>query len=150
MRCKKAKELISPYIDGELSEGERESFESHMKDCGNCRSEFEETRNVHNLFAGAERFSATYGFSTRVLANLETKTRRNGLFVPLFARFAGVVAVLMIIGIGIVSGRFIGRSFSFQKPGNIAAFFSLDTFNATPPDSVGGVYLAMTEVNNDK
>ena len=150
MRCKKAKVLISPYIDGELSEGERESFESHMKDCGDCRSEFEETRNVHNFFAGAERFSATYGFSTRVLANLETKTRWNGLFVPLFARFAGVVAVLMIIGIGIVSGRFIGRSFSFQKPGNIATFFSLDTFNATPPDSVGGVYLAMTEAGNEK
>jgi predicted anti-sigma-YlaC factor YlaD len=150
MRCKKAKELISPYMDGELSEGEREMIESHMKDCGNCRAEFEEIQHLHNLFAGTERFNAPYGFSTRILANRETKTRRKELLVPLFARFAGVVAVLMIIGIGIVSGRFIGRSFSFQKAGNIAAFFSLDIFNATPPDSVGGVYLAMTEVKNEK
>jgi predicted anti-sigma-YlaC factor YlaD len=150
MRCKKARDLISPYIDGELSERERVSFESHMKDCVNCRAEFEETRNVHNLFAGAERFSAPYGFSTRVLANLETKTPRKWLLVPLFARFAGVVVVLIIIGIGIVSGIFLGRGFSFQKSDNIAPFFSLDIFNATPPDSVGGVYLAMTEAENEK
>jgi len=150
MRCKKARELISPYIDGELSEGQWESFESHMKDCSKCRVEFEETLHLHNLFASAERFSAPYGFSTRVLANQKTKTSHKSLLVPLFARFAGVVAVLIIIGIGIVSGRFLGHSFSFQKSDNIAAFFSLDVFNATPPDSVGGVYLAMMEAENEK
>jgi predicted anti-sigma-YlaC factor YlaD len=150
MRCKKAKELISPYMDGELSEGERKMIESHMKDCGNCRAEFEEIQHLHNLVAGAERFNAPYGFSTRILANQETKTLRNVLLVPLFARFAGMVAVLMIIGIGIVSGRFIGRSFSFQKAGNIAALFSLDIFEPTPPDSVGGVYLAMTEARDEE
>jgi len=150
MRCKRARDLISPYIDGELSERERVSFESHMKDCVNCRAEFEETLHLHNLLTGAERFSAPYGFSTRVLANQETKTPRKVLLVPLFARFTGVVAVLIIIGIGIVSGRFLGRGFSFQKSGNIAASFSLDIFNATPPDSVGGVYLAMTEAKNEK
>lgn len=149
MRCNAAKRLISPYIDGELLEREREEFESHIKACDGCRNAFESSQRVHNLFAGAERFSAPYGFSTRVLVNLETKTHRRGILVPLY-KFAGAVAALAVIGLGIVSGGFLGHSFSFQKQDDLSAFFSLDMFKAAPPDSMAGAYLAMTEVNVEK
>jgi anti-sigma factor RsiW len=149
MRCNAVKRLISPYIDGELLEREREWFESHIKACDGCRNAFEESQRVHNLCVGAERFSAPYGFSTRVLANLGTKTSRKEVLVPLF-RLAGAVAVLVVIGLGIVSDRFLGHSFSFQKQGDLRAFFALDMFNAAPPNSLLGAYLAMTEVRDEK
>ena len=150
MRCNKARKLISPFVDDELSAGEKELFESHIKECGKCRTEFEEMQNVHNLFARSERFSAPYGFSARVLANREINTARKEVSIPLFPRFASVVVVLIVIGLGVVSGRFLGSSFSLQATGNLAASLSLDVFSATPPDSLGGAYLAMTEVRNEK
>jgi hypothetical protein len=33
---------------------------------------------------------------------------------------------------------------------NISSSFSLDVFDATPPGSLGGAYLALTEVKNEK
>lgn len=150
MGCKKVKGLISPYIDGELSAGDGLTLEDHMKVCDKCRTEFEEIQKLHNLFARSERFNAPYGFSTRVLANRETNTARKGVLIPLFVRFAVVVTLFVIIGIGIISGRFLGSSFSHQNAGNLASSFSLDIFSATPSDSLGGAYLAMMEERYEK
>ncbi len=38
MRCKELEGLISPYIDNELSEEDRELFEAHLKECRECNS----------------------------------------------------------------------------------------------------------------
>ena len=150
MRCKELEGLISPYIDNELSEEDRELFEAHLKECRECSAEYEEILAMHNAFAHSERFKAPYGFSTRVLANIESKDIGVWPWKPFFARLAGAVAILMIIGIGIGSGGFLGGSFSLQKTENPASSLSLDTFSAAPPDSLGGVYLAMTERRDEK
>ncbi len=36
MKCNEADNLIHPYIDGELAEGERDSYERHLLDCPAC------------------------------------------------------------------------------------------------------------------
>lgn len=40
MDCKKVKSLFSDYLDDELSEVNRESFEQHLLACKNCDAEF--------------------------------------------------------------------------------------------------------------
>ena len=42
MEHKKIKELISSYIDGELDAAQRKAVEEHLKECPECRKEFEE------------------------------------------------------------------------------------------------------------
>jgi anti-sigma factor RsiW len=150
MRCTKARRLISSYVDGEISKRERELLESHIKDCRACSKEVEKLRDVRGLFAHSERFSAPHGFSTRVLANVEANKTGGFQWIPLLKKFAGVIVVLVMISMGIISGGILGRSFSLQKAGNLVSSFSLDIFNATPPDSLGGVYLAMTEERNER
>jgi len=150
MRCKKAQGLLSPYLDGELPVMGRKMFESHLNDCANCRAEFDEMQALHNLFAGVERFSAPYGFAARTVANIETAKAWTVLWTSPLIRVAGVVMVLIIIGIGILSGNLLERTFSPQGAGKLAISFSLDVFNAAPPDSLGGVYLAMTEGKSEK
>ncbi len=46
MKCSKAHKLISPYIDGELSERDMKTLEDHMKVCHKCRTEFEERQGT--------------------------------------------------------------------------------------------------------
>jgi len=41
MKCKRASELISDYLDGRLAEPARQEFESHLADCSYCASEVE-------------------------------------------------------------------------------------------------------------
>ena len=57
--------------------------------------------------------------------------------------------MLVLIVVGIILGSFLSKNLVSEK-GNVVASLSLDIFEPAPPDSVGGVYLAMTEVNNDK
>ncbi len=149
MRCSKRK-LVSPYIDCELSVEERDLFESHINECLECAGELKRLEKIHELFSDAETFKAPHGFSTRVLANIrEKETRRFGGFVRILAKSAEGFAVLVLIVVGIILGSFLSKTLAPEK-GNVVASLSLDIFAPAPPDSVGGVYIAMMETNNEK
>lgn len=51
--CEKCEELLQPYLDRELDEGERREAETHLERCGYCRKRytFEESlrRYVRNV-----------------------------------------------------------------------------------------------------
>jgi len=149
MRCSKTK-LISPYIDGELNAEEKDILELHINECGECARELEELGKIRELFAGAETFKSPYGFSTKVLANIrEKETGRFRGFVHILTKSAEGFAVLVLIIVGVILGSFLSSSLLSEKR-NGTAYLSLDVFRSAPPDSVGGVYLAMTEVKNEK
>ena len=65
-------------------------------------------------------------------------------------RSAEVLVLLVIIFTGIISGTFLSDRLMAEKKTLIRSSFFLDIFEPTPPDSLGGVYLAMTEVKNEK
>ena len=149
MGCSKTK-LISPYFDGELSAEERALLESHINKCQECAGELEELQKIHKLFASASTFRAPHGFSTRVLVNVGTdETRRFGWFVHILTKSAAGFAVLVLIVVGIILGSFLSKNLVSEK-GSIVASLSLGVFAPVPQDSVGGVYLAMTEAKNEK
>ena len=150
MKCPKAHKLISPYIDGELAEQDRRRLEDHMKVCLNCRTEFKESKELHNLFANADGFKAPYGFSTKVMANIAAEKTGGFSFTLLLTRFAEVAVLLVIIFSGIISGGFLANRLAPWKLSAVTASLSLDIFEPAPPDSPGGVYLAMTEVRGEK
>lgn len=150
MDCSKTLKLISSYIDGELKARDKEAFESHIKSCLACSMAAEESRLQHNLFAQAHQFKAPYGLQTRIMANIAAEKTGGFSWTPLFIRFAEVVVLLMIIFTGIISGGFIANQIMPDKLSATARSLSLDIFDATPPDSLGDVYLAMTEVRNEK
>jgi hypothetical protein len=70
--------------------------------------------------------------------------------VPFFVRFAEAAILLLVITVGIVAGKVMTNSSSAAQTTNIASSFSLDLFDATPPGSLGGAYLAMMEAGNEK
>jgi anti-sigma factor RsiW len=155
MKCRHVRELISQYVDGELSLDEKKDFDSHIQSCASCREELEETRALHQLFASAERFPAPYGFATRVLANLEESEGlrlRSLLSIrPLFLRAAQVAFALVVMTVGVISGNLLLA----ERPNPIGQTavqetFSLDLFQATPPDSIGGIYNTLVRPSHER
>jgi len=150
MKCSKAHKLISPYVDGELAERDMKTLEDHMKVCHKCRKEFEEGKELHNLLANADRFKAPYGFHTRVMANISSDKARGFSGIPVFARLAEAVVIIVVIALGVLSGSFLIKGYMPDKAKDVMASLSLDVFDPVPPGSLGGVYLAMTEVRDEK
>ncbi len=46
MNCRECKEKISLYIDNELTDKEAAKFEEHLRECDNCRIEFENIKSI--------------------------------------------------------------------------------------------------------
>ena len=154
---------ISAYLDEELQDSDRAALETHIGGCAQCGMALQEMRSLRAAFANAERHPAPYGFATRVIARtaelkspsplsspLRGEGRVRGWRIPLFVRFAEAAVLLMVITVGILAGRAMTDGSPAAQTTNIASSFSLDLFDATPPGSLGGAYLAMTEANNEK
>ena len=150
MKCSKAHKLISPYIDGELPGRDMKTLEDHMKVCLNCRTEFEENKELHNLFTNADGFEAPYGFHTRVMANISSGKARGISEIPIFTRFAEAVLIIVVMAFGILSGSLFIRGSVPDKAGEVMASLSLDVFDPAPPGSLGGAYFVMTEEEDEK
>jgi anti-sigma factor RsiW len=150
MSCPKTK-LISAYLDQEVGLAEKNVFEAHLRGCSSCSHTLEEMRLLRAAFAKSEHHSAPYGFATRVMARAaELEKRKTPWLVPFFTRLAEAAVLLIIITVGILAGKVMTHSSSAAITTNIASSLSLDLFDATPPGSLGGAYLAMTEVKNEK
>ena len=50
MRCTESTKLLSEYLDGELSPGDRESLESHLNECARCSGEYQAFLKIHESF----------------------------------------------------------------------------------------------------
>jgi anti-sigma factor RsiW len=155
MKCTQIEKMISRYIDDELSLDEKKAFTLHIQDCSGCRKELEETQAVHELFGSAERFSAPYGFATRVMANLEEKESSGfwGFLAlrPFFLRAVEVAFTLIMIVIGLISGNvLVAERGASQREASVERALSLDVFQATPPDSIAGIYVTMMGVGDER
>lgn len=146
MSCPKSK-LISAYLDREMGFREKTAFEAHVTGCSVCSQKLEELRSLSAVFLSSVRHQAPYGFATRVMARTAAlEKKKSPWFVPLFIRFAEAAVLLMVISAGIFAGMILTNGSPSMKKMNMASSLSFDLFDATPPGSLGGVYLAMTEV----
>lgn len=153
MDCKNAGKMISQYIDDELKPDEKAAFVLHIRDCAACKERLEEIRTVHEMFAAAERFSAPYGFATRVLANLQE--RESSRVLPglkhFFLRTAEVAFALAIVSIGAISGNLmVAHKTPPATQTSVQETFSLDLFQATPPGSIGDLYASMMGAGDER
>ena len=154
MECRVVRDTLSEYIDDELVQEQKDMIDLHLRDCSACSRDFEELLAVHGLFASTERFSAPYGFSTRVMANLGEKKRNawSGFFAkPVFLRTIEATFALVILVIGFISGNILtARKPPSLTSAEIRQSFALNAFEATPSGSIGGIYVSMTGVRNEK
>jgi anti-sigma factor RsiW len=157
MKCSLVRNMISQYVDDELTPDEKKTFLSHIQNCPACKEELEEIRSVHQLFASAEVYPAPPGFATRVMVHLEeieeTGFSRLWRFLtgrPFFLRTVEVAFAMVIMLIGVISGNLLVADRTPVRQTSVGETFSLDLFQATPADSIGGVYAKLAGVDNER
>jgi anti-sigma factor RsiW len=70
MQCERARELLSPYLDGELSAEERRAVAAHIEGCRSCAAQADDFRRIGRTLAEAGREPAPKALALRVRANL--------------------------------------------------------------------------------
>ena len=155
MKCKEARKFISPYIDNELSQTDKPAFTAHIETCAVCEQELEETKSLDHMFEASERFSAPVGLATRVMAGVE-ETETQGFWKvfaarPFFLKAIEVAFALVIVIIGILSGNVLVTDRTAPlRVAELRGSFHLDVFEPAPPDSIGGIYVSMTGVRDER
>ena len=97
MNCETLEELISAYVDGEVSEEERQTVEQHVASCASCRATLQDFSTAQTFVRTLPTFDAPQDFRQRVTERVERKSRFwmwNWTFVPRFA--LGTIALLLI------------------------------------------------------
>jgi anti-sigma factor RsiW len=70
MQCERVRELLSPYLDGELSAEERRSVAAHVEGCRTCSAQENDFRRISRTLAETGREPAPKALAARVRANL--------------------------------------------------------------------------------
>lgn len=73
MICMKAKKLLSAYIDGELTDEQRQQIESHLQSCDDCKKEMLELRQTKRMVASLRRYEPSEEWVNRTLAQLTSQ-----------------------------------------------------------------------------
>lgn len=73
--CEQYAAALSAFVDGELSENEKEEVLSHVEHCRNCREYLSELMIVHTIFEEMPELDAPEGFSERVLERVHEEKR---------------------------------------------------------------------------
>ena len=114
-------------------------------------------RFVDTEFRHRELFAYSCEAYSRVVLHGERKSRiafadkmQQDAFSFPSGEMEEAAALVLVIAIGAAAGTFITKGLIAQQAANLASSMSLDLFDATPPGSLGGAYLAMTEADHEK
>ncbi len=111
MRCKKAKKLISDYIDGELNSSKSSSLEEHLKECEECRKTLESYETITQAAQEFNAGSPSPFVWTRIKQELKTsvpsygasgKGKRMWSWTPQLKYAVGLLSVFVVIGAAVI------------------------------------------------
>ena len=96
MDCKKAKNLMSAYVDGMLESAEKSAFETHIHTCKDCERELELLKTTLNLLADA-KYSAPENFTYEVREKLKSAVPEKRRTFARFGKFSACAAAFVIL-----------------------------------------------------
>ncbi|MDQ1638993.1 MAG: hypothetical protein QOF62_2332 [Pyrinomonadaceae bacterium] len=76
MNCQDARNLMNPYLDGELDLVRSFEIEAHLKDCQTCSPSYDELRSLHSTVSDAAlRFQPPATLRTRVRSSIRDEAK---------------------------------------------------------------------------
>jgi hypothetical protein len=100
MKCRQIQQRLEDYLDGGLSESQKEYFDQHLGDCESCRKGFEQESKFRGMLQSYAAYTPEPGFAARVFGALKNKDKRTGnsLLTGLAAgAIAGAMAATLVI-----------------------------------------------------
>ena len=105
MNCEKYQELISAFIDGELTAEESINLQNHLDQCPACRRLMEEVKELHSLIASEDKTRMPIDVEKQILIDVSKRKRDKkepaGFFggyyrVPRGAVWAALVLLVLL------------------------------------------------------
>ncbi len=109
MKCEELAMLLSAYVDGEVSNEERQTVVHHLQMCELCRTTVVEFSRLHRLYQEMEIQEAPPGFRQRVTQRLESMPR-----VVFTWRIPRLVYAISLAGLLLFGGIMIVGHFTRQ------------------------------------
>jgi predicted anti-sigma-YlaC factor YlaD len=101
MDCRNIKDLLSSFIESELSESERAAVEEHLHACDGCRKEKELLEKTWAMLDGYKAPALSRNFSVNLMAKIREQrgARPNLAFVlaPVMASVCVIIAVYLFV-----------------------------------------------------
>ncbi|MCC7265222.1 MAG: zf-HC2 domain-containing protein [Candidatus Latescibacteria bacterium] len=92
MRHKRAQELFSAAVDGELSARQQRQWAQHLQECTECRQEFALFERVHRLLGIPEEGALSAEFTEQTIQRLRSAAMETPAGVPsIWARNARLI-----------------------------------------------------------
>lgn len=95
--CEQYAAALSAFVDGELSENEKEEVLSHVEHCQNCREYLSELMIVHTMFEEMPELDAPEGFSERVLERVHEEKRARSRHRRAWPRVLAACFALLVV-----------------------------------------------------
>ncbi|MFZ5352985.1 MAG: DUF4349 domain-containing protein [Bacillota bacterium] len=113
MKCELARNLMSSYIDRDINEIDRTSFEKHLQQCSDCKEEYELLLQVVTDCSSIEEAELPDGFHKELHEMLVMeKSKNKGKLVDFFSKHkwktaSGLVAAVLIVAVSINGSSFL-------------------------------------------
>lgn len=126
MNCKESLELMSLYIDNEITEEESDSLLNHIKACPSCKKEFEEIKKIVYYLNNEKELELPEGFHEELLnkiKEIDSLPEQNEKIIPLktktksyFRKFYAVAAIVVLSFITINGANFVKNNTANNIP----------------------------------
>jgi len=104
MTCSDVKELLSPYLDGELDRVTQQAVFRHLSECPNCHHELAEMKQLLKMLACLEEIDPPPDFSAKLSRRLMERTaakpkmkKRYPLSLQTWLPFGAAAAIIMAL-----------------------------------------------------
>ncbi|MCP4726965.1 MAG: hypothetical protein GY863_18130, partial [bacterium] len=115
MKCSVVKDLLTAYVDSELSDESQAQIDSHLEECGSCRKEMQVQMGVHRLLSEKlERVKADPELKQQIIRNTVEQNTAEGLWFFRKLKFELRPATGFAIAAMLVFG-FISREIFFER-----------------------------------
>lgn len=161
MNCREIKRHLSAYQDRELSSSRMTEIADHLQICPDCSRSFQEMNEVRDMLTQVESIESAPFFWTRLSQRLPRTTAkgwlRHGILNPTQWLTRPIFATV-ILTVGLIMGIYFGKSIyhqttptqSITAEQELDQFYSINTFDDFPKESIADIYVTLISENNQK
>jgi len=138
MNCGEAKELFSPYLDGQVSGAQMRAVGRHIEECSRCAHEYRGLQRTQQLLSqlGPRKAAPDLALKLRVAISREVAHARRPRFQGILIRFENALNALLVpataglVSAVVIFGLLLGF---FALPGQLQASSDVPLMLYTAP-----------------
>lgn len=115
MSCKKAKELIDLYLDGEADNQQKDLLFSHIKTCQKCGIKLDESQAFNNVIKSLPKIKHPDYLHKSIMSRIETEGYNKKIRIFPIMAWSGVVIIIMALAFSFILIKHEPKSYKIKK-----------------------------------